>query len=443
MSLRSALMWHITTAVLGCFVVVAALVAWHVAGLQQQATQDTADRAVLRIERQLEVGRALSMPPAALGDLGALLESEARPGQCIELRQPSEAAPQRYCKGMDADSAAVPAWFAAAWPEPGVVVRGTRQQGPAAATIRVETDALQGAAEAWSRLVPLIGLCGATLGLLWLLLSVLLRHALAPLDALLRGLDQLAEGAAFKPLGMQKYREFDRLAGQFDRLALALERRTAERDALTQRLVDVQEAERRHIARELHDELGQSLAAVQALAASIGATAEPGSSSRREAQRIEQLVAPMMHSLRSLLLQLHPPGLSEFGLERSLRHLVAEWNGRGSTRFHFSAEGDFTGLSDAVSTNLFRVAQECMTNAVKHADASQVSVRMQRLRAEPALELVVQDDGIGKGEPDPERIGLGVLGMRERIAVLGGRLDVRRLSPQGRQVSARVPLPAD
>jgi signal transduction histidine kinase len=146
-------------------------------------------------------------------------------------------------------------------------------------------------------------------------------------------------------------------------------------------------------------------------------------------------------------LRLRPPDVDELGLAASLEGLVSGWNGRcaGATRFSIELDGEFDALPRDFAASLYRIAQEAITNAAKHAEASQVtlSLRMQ----EPAgadqrarIELAVDDDG--KGEADVAvKPGMGLLGMRERIVALGGRLSIETSRPSGLVIRAQIPVP--
>lgn len=443
-SLRNALMAHVAAAVAGSFLLVAAGVVWHALEAQRQASASTADRLATRLARQLEMERTIPLHGAPWVDEALALDSALRPGQCVAFQRPGDPAPERHCQGNEPSAAELPAWFRAAWPAAGAVERRVALRGESAAWLRVESDPAQAAALAWARGLTLLGLAAGTLAIAWLLSSLLVRRALVPLQAWSAALDRLARGDGAPAPDVGRLRELEPLRARFDALSEALARRTEERDALLRRLVEVQEAERAHIARELHDQLGQQLAAVQALAGSIEAGADRPDL-QQEAARIQQIVAPMMANLRSLLVQLRPPGLAEFGLVRTLAHLVEEWDrtARGP-RCRLEAADDLGALPDAVAVHVFRAAQECLTNAVKHAGASHILVRLRGWAeaARAGLELVVQDDGSGPDETPSRRPGLGLLGLRERAAMLGGRLELERLAPRGHRVRLWVPTTA-
>ena len=209
---------------------------------------------------------------------------------------------------------------------------------------------------------------------------------------------------------------------------------------LSRRLIEVQEEERRRLARELHDEVGQTLTAIalglRAAGRSCGAAAGP---------HIEECIGVVdgaIRQIRNLSLDLRPPMLDDLGLVATLRWLLDRQAGLAGYRARFVADPDEGRLDPAVATAAFRVAQEALTNVARHAGARHVVVRL-RLRG-GGLELVVADDGggfdpgaaLGSGARGE---GLGLLGMRERAALLGGRLAIR--SAPGRGAVVRLTIP--
>ena len=159
----------------------------------------------------------------------------------------------------------------------------------------------------------------------------------------------------------------------------------------------------------------------------------------------------MMEALRGTLVRLRPPDVDEVGLAPSLEGLVAGWNGRsqGRTRFDIQLCGNFEGLPSTFGASIYRIAQEAITNAAKHAEATWVGLRLRRQHSRTAtsnldasaIELIVEDDGKGSSVDIAARPGLGLLGMRERIAELGGRLSFEARSPMGLILRATIPVP--
>ena len=192
------------------------------------------------------------------------------------------------------------------------------------------------------------------------------------------------------------------------------------RDAI-RRVVEAQENERARLARELHDETGQALTSVLLGLKSLDDRVETAEG-RTAVAELRELVVSTLQDVRRLAVELRPAALDDFGLvpaiER-LRDLVTEQSG---ISVEVRSEIGDQRLSPETETTLYRIAQEALTNVVKHADAR--SVRMRLSRSGNRIVLVVQDDGRGF-EPESVRDGgVGLLGMRERIALVGGRLTI-------------------
>ena len=233
--------------------------------------------------------------------------------------------------------------------------------------------------------------------------------------------------------------ELSAIRDVFNHFAESLDQALAERTELTRRLIALQDDERRHLARELHDEFGQCLAAIRALTASASQTAAqdcPGLLS--ECDAIARTATHMMEVLRGTLFRLRPPDVDELGLAASLEGLIAGWNDRcrGRTRFEIRFGGAIEVLPSAFAANLYRIAQEAITNAAKHAEATRVVLHLTMQEAQPGqeaqpapgdgtkkeIELTVEDDGQAGDHDQTVKSGMGFLGMRERVATLGGRL---------------------
>ncbi|HKI32879.1 MAG TPA: ATP-binding protein [Gemmataceae bacterium] len=211
--------------------------------------------------------------------------------------------------------------------------------------------------------------------------------------------------------------------------------------ALARRLLEAQEVERRHLARELHDELGQALTAVKLnlfnVRRAAGAAALPGLT---EGIRI---VERALQQVRDLSLDLRPAVLDDLGLVAALRWYLDRQSQRAGLAEEFAADPPDLRLSPELETACFRVAQEALTNVVRHARARWVSVALRRQSAEVCL--VIRDDGAGfdvaAARTRATRGGsLGLLGMQERVLLTGGEIDIVSDSGQGTEVRARWPL---
>ncbi|HEY2156336.1 MAG TPA: PAS domain S-box protein [Isosphaeraceae bacterium] len=210
---------------------------------------------------------------------------------------------------------------------------------------------------------------------------------------------------------------------------------------LSRRLVEVQEEERRHLARELHDEIGQALTAI-----GIGLQAVKKARPGAVASHLDEcigLVDRAIRQVRHLSLDLRPSMLDDLGLVATLRWYVDRQAQRVGYRARFISDADEIRLDPAVATAVFRVAQEALTNVARHARARLVRVSVRRRGC--GLRLVVRDDGVGFDSGATRRggsrfAGLGLLGMRERAALLGGRIDIRSQPGRGTRVRLTVPL---
>lgn len=214
---------------------------------------------------------------------------------------------------------------------------------------------------------------------------------------------------------------------------------------LMERLVAVQEQERRRLALNLHDQLGQLLTGLRLAMATLRESVTATAAERDTFERIEHIIAQMDRDVDTLAWELRPPALDEVGLEAALRELLRQWSAsqRLATDLHVSLPGD-QRLPAEVETQLYRIAQEALNNVGKHAAASHVSLLLERRGSEVAM--IVEDDGRGFEIEDIRKDasrGMGLMGMRERAATLGGDVQVEARPGSGTTVFVRLPLRDD
>lgn len=223
------------------------------------------------------------------------------------------------------------------------------------------------------------------------------------------------------------------LAQHLQRYRQQLEKELRVRHRLAAQLVDSEEQVRKAIARELHDEIGQNITAIQ-IQAMLVARSGDAAAVRQAAGQISELSGRIHHTTRQLLRQIRPPVLDEMALETALQHLAAE--------FSFAERGiDFqlhyrlgSALRDETLTfTLYRVVQELLNNVSKHAGARQVVVTLEEQAG--LLRLCVSDDGVGISEPITG--GFGLRGIEERVRALGG--DWQLLPPPGTRITVNLP----
>jgi two-component system sensor histidine kinase UhpB len=265
----------------------------------------------------------------------------------------------------------------------------------------------------------------------------MLQRRFRPLERLIDRIEQAdpATPAAIEIADGRPAEEISRLAESFRRL---LERVEQERRRSGQLVMRAQEEERRRLARDLHDEVNQALTAIllrlEALAQDTPAA------QAEEVAELKRLVNQAMDELLNLARQLRPSALDDHGLLPAIDAQLKRFAARTGVEVRLEAEGDPESLEEDVQTAIYRVAQEALTNAERHAGATVVEVELEV--SEERQELRVRDDGRGF---EPGRAvqhgagpGLGLRGMAERARLVGGELDVRSAAGGGTTVTLRL-----
>jgi len=201
----------------------------------------------------------------------------------------------------------------------------------------------------------------------------------------------------------------------FARMAELSERRSE----LAQKLIATQESTLRYISRELHDEFGQILTAMGAMLGRAGAHAPEGSSLRTDLQEVRQIAQDTLDRVRSLSQALHPVMLDEAGLESTLDWYIPTVERQTGIAISYRKEGNPFAVDAGAAVQIYRVLQEALNNVARHSGAKQAWVRLRFLPSQ--LELEVEDHGAGfNGQP--ARQGIGLVAMRERAELMGGRI---------------------
>jgi two-component system sensor histidine kinase UhpB len=256
----------------------------------------------------------------------------------------------------------------------------------------------------------------------------LLRHAVAPLERLtdvMRTIDPLAPGRRSELATAPA--EVGALAGAFDQM---LDRLEAERRESASRALGAQEEERRRIARELHDEVGQSLTATVLRIARVEPAVEPATA--RELEAIRDAVRATLEEVRAIAANLRPEALDDLGLAAALRQLSIEAERAGLVVERSVDAG--VGLSPEREVVVYRIAQEAIANTMRHARAQRIELRLERVGG--GTRLRIADDGVGA---EVLQQGGGIRGMRERAVLAGGTLAVRTERGAGTVVTLDLP----
>ena len=372
------------------------------------------------------------------------------PGICVQF-EPAGAFEKPLCGQSKGIGKAPPRWFAliaqTVLGDHATVERPISARTATAGTVRAISDPDAAIALAWQHILDNIHVALLMALAIALLASLAIAHTLAPAHSIVSALRRMADGEYRTPL--PRVRSMDlamigRAVGDLgDRLAQAEEERTM----LTRRLLEIRSDERRALARELHDEFGQNLTAILAFATTIEASAgdkyAAGTEIAQDARMISQATRRIIACLRDTLNRLRHPPAEELGLEASLVDLVDSWRSRTTQpMIQLDLQGDLADISGTVAATAYRIAQECLTNALRHSAAREIVLRIERRTgAENALLVRVEDDGGGDAAKVAQSAGFGLTGVSERVAALGGSLSIARAS-RGLSVAATIPLAA-
>ena len=231
-------------------------------------------------------------------------------------------------------------------------------------------------------------------------------------------------------IAVEKGRLFEQVTAAHERL-----------EALTQRLLEVQETERRRLAHELHDEIGQTVTGMGFLLDTIDGLSAPMASARLE--QVKQLVSELVAQIRNLSLNLRPSMLDDLGLVPALLWLFGRYTAQTNVQVDFDHQGLERRFDPEIETVAYRVVQEALTNVARHARVDQVSVR--GWLENGSLLLEVRDDGTGfePGTLNVATASLGLAGMRERASQIGGRLALESEPGAGTRVRVQLPVRID
>jgi two-component system sensor histidine kinase UhpB len=305
-------------------------------------------------------------------------------------------------------------------------------------TIAFETDPHNEILEVWNEftdsLVTPVVLSSLTILLIYLFIG----RALRPLEALAEALEQVGDGRYRTRIGGRLAPELARLRDSFNRMAARLAAADRENRRLTEQLLTLQEQERTELAQDLHDEISPLLFAINIDAAGASRMLNEGRTAevRKHIQSIADAVRPMQRQVRGMLGRLRPIGLDEFGLREAIEDMIAFWRRRcPEIDYQLGVSEGCEGLGELMGRTICRIVQEALSNAVRHADASLITVSIDR-RGE-GVSVEITDDGRGIGEAS--RPGYGLVGIGERVRAIGGSLSFSSKPGGGFAVAALLP----
>lgn len=448
MSLQRHLITLITWVALACLLAIAAFVLYQSHGVAKQTTEQMAESLGKQLKSQLLLINAGLGQTNPFPDFGPWKQSVNQPGICLRYAPADSSLPRSLCIGSKLSQAEWPALFETGYRQifnPGLpAIRPIALKGRVYGSLTITPSAELEIAEAWHTVLNLMTLSSVTVFAVCLLVYWRISRVLKPATTIVAGVKELESGYLDCRLPTFELTEWRHIAAAINQLADSQQQLLDERQKLVLKLINIQEGERRYLARELHDEFGQCLAAINAVTASIKQTALqqcPGLVA--ETDHISRITAHMLLNVHGLLGRLRPAEFEELGLAASLNSLVADWNARSGDKTHFQLDisGDCSSLAEVPAMTLFRITQECLTNIAKHATASNVSISL-IIGLESAF-LTVADNGVAKTLPFADTAGIGLLGIRERVTALQGRLQLAIANPHGLIVEVCLPIAAN
>ena len=303
-------------------------------------------------------------------------------------------------------------------------------------------------AEIWDGIVTQVEIGSALAVALFLITMVVVNRALAPVQSLADAMASIEAGrydTRVLPTGSAEIAE---ICDKLNHLANTLGNAVADKQRLAERVVSLQDVERKEIARELHDEFGPYLFALRAHATSLMRVADAAKPDMNGVRKHGNAMLDQVNALqqfnRRVLEKLRPAGLSELGLNEALGALVRLWReAHPGVVVETSVSQSLGDMGETAELTIYRIVQEALTNVFRHSGATHVSVTIEPISKSPGnafhggvARVRVQDNG--EGLPAEHKLGLGLIGMRERVMALGGTMTVES-TDKGLTVDAVVP----
>jgi two-component system, NarL family, sensor histidine kinase UhpB len=344
-----------------------------------------------------------------------------------------------------------PGWYASLVSSPLAPKEITLPKG----RIVLQADPSRATLDGWDDLRPMLWTVLASFILANVLVYALIGRVLKPLRLLVDGLGHVAQGAYDTRLPALSGHEGQQISTAFNGMAQSVQdsaaarrqaqeatQALAENRELTQIIQERIEQERGAIARELHDEMGQQVTAIKSMGLAIARKAAGQDAMIEQSARLVMDCADQIYDgVHRLMAKLRPLALDRFGLRDALQDLLDDRRlHHPEVALHISMHGPLDGLDDAVTTAIYRIVQEAVNNALRHAHASRVDVQLDA--STTVLQLVVTDNGQGQLAQFQSPGHYGVLGMRERAQALGGSFDLEQIEPVGVRVRVSLPMAA-
>jgi len=303
-------------------------------------------------------------------------------------------------------------------------------------TLRLQADTTDEVEEVWESVQNVLFLFVLSAFMSNLAIYFGVRRGIKPVSDFLFALKNIEKGHFSARLNKYSIKEINELSEHFNAMAYTLEQAENENQKLTHELMRLQEKERAHLARELHDDLGQYLTGIRAQAYLIKEAATNPNLVATVGEQITINCDAMHVSFRQLIRELHPVILEQLGLLEAMRSLIDGWSQSHDINVETKLPADVPQLSDETNTHIYRILQEALHNVAQHAEASDVVIQL--TSDDEKLQLAIQDNGIGiqpKGS-----LGLGLRSMQERARCMHGELSLKKLTDGGSEILMIIPI---
>jgi len=380
-----------------------------------------------------------------------ILEYILEPGQCIAYLDRRGEAAVSQCRGLDDSKTDVPAPVStviATFTDLDITARRPAfRNGEAIGQVVVNTDPKAVTSLIWKSISPMGQLFVVMASTLGFSIYFTIQNLLSPARAIVAGLNRFANGETDTRLPNFRLVELERISAVFNDLAERLETTSREREGLARKLVETHENERRFLAREVHDEIAQSITALTAFSAALQTKVDIQCPDLTDdVALLSKTSRDLLSRTRRLLGELRLPAVDELGLVKSIEGLIADHKHQydcSTRRYKLHASSGLEELPHSLTTDVFRIVQEALANVAKHSSADLVSITLNRMEEEhgAVLLLCVSDNGVGFAEPRNAKHGhgFGIIGIRERVVALGGSFYIGSTDP-GCMLKVKIPI---
>ena len=304
-------------------------------------------------------------------------------------------------------------------------------------TLIIQANPMDEMTEVWNETIAFFSSILLLVFLTFLSVHLVFNKTLQAIQVIVENLKGVEKGEYHKKLPDFSTQEYDNIAKAINHMTDVLDSTQQQNQALTQHSLEIQEEERQRLSQELHDEFAQSLTAIKVMA--VAATYKE-SDTKTITHSITDICDHLMTVLRSMMKQLHPLILTELGLKATLEDLINHWDSRTTAiTFNLQVDEAVDSLDKTITIQVFRVIQESLTNIIRHAQATRVSISLSIKVGSNTLDLLVKDNGQGC-DLSTVSTGFGLQGMAERVKLLGGSFELQSQVDKGMQIKAQIPL---